>query len=196
MEAPLSHALPSGIGRRRVRLPVAALLEWLCLFGFVLAIGGFAGSLGGLAVAAAKHRGALEVRLVLLAGLAVGLAVALQVSVATIDLVRSRRAARRNAADAVPATIFVGTMAGVFAATESGWAWVAAGTGLPDDATIHSVAVDAGDGMTIYARTDRGRFRSTDRGSTWHAWFDSDGRSGDAWVRVDASRRARSSGRP
>jgi hypothetical protein len=158
-----------------VRFPPSGLVESFCLFGFVVASGVFLGSVAGVAVAAAKHREVIEVRLALLAALAAVVALGLLLSSAMLEIAKARRRARQERAAAAPATIFVGVMAGIFAATESGWGWVAAGNGLPAGSTIHSLTVGSADGSTVYARTDHGPFRSTDRGMTWHPWIEPNG---------------------
>jgi hypothetical protein len=184
MEARFPHRLRAGIRSPSVKDLGSALLGWICLLGFVVAIGVFLGSLGGAGLAAAKHQHHVVGRLLGFAALAALVAVVLEVSGNMLGLARVRRRTAEEGPTVVPPTLFVGTMAGLFAATPSGWAWVAAGRGLPPGATIHSLALGSIDRSTIYARTDHGVFGSTDRGSTWRPWINGAVPGDVPWVNV------------
>jgi len=84
-----------------------------------------------------------------------------------------------------PSTLYIGTTeseGGVFKSTDSGTTWRAESTGLrwrvrsrsgkwiTSTMPISAVAIDPVDPATLYAVTARGVFRSTDAGTSWHAF--------------------------
>ena len=68
-----------------------------------------------------------------------------------------------------PATVYMGTINGVFKSTNSGASWTEINSGLTD-LNILSLAVDPATTSSVYLGTqNRGIFKSTDSGATWRA---------------------------
>lgn len=69
-------------------------------------------------------------------------------------------------APAAPATVYAGTLGGVFRSTDGGGTWAASATGMPA-IRVSALAIDPGAAGTVYAATETGLFTSADAGATW-----------------------------
>lgn len=69
-----------------------------------------------------------------------------------------------------PNTLFFGTKGrGIYRTTNGGktWAFISEGLGTLEDIAINSIAIDPKNPNTVYAGTNKGVFRSLDKGAAW-----------------------------
>jgi photosystem II stability/assembly factor-like uncharacterized protein len=67
------------------------------------------------------------------------------------------------------ATVYAGTLNGLFKSSDGGERWTAMSTGLPPETQVNVVAIDPETPVTIFAGTDDGVFKSTDAATSWAA---------------------------
>ncbi len=66
-----------------------------------------------------------------------------------------------------PATLYAGTLDGVFTSTDGATTWHAVNNGIPAETVVHAAVIDASAPATVYIGTPNGVLKSTDAGSHW-----------------------------